>query len=134
MEKKTNFMRSAMLLSAAGLIVKLIGSVYRIVLNRLVGAEGMGTYQLAYPIYSILLAVSTAGIPTAISKMMAERLSDGRKGESYRVFVSSMKLLTVIGLVFSVLLLIGADWYSRVILGVPEAALCIRAIAPAISS
>ena len=57
------FLRGAMILTLAGLMVKVIGSVNRILLSRLLGGEGIGLYQMAYPVYLLLVAISSAGIP-----------------------------------------------------------------------
>ena len=54
------FLRGAMILTLAGLMVKVIGSVNRILLSRLLGGEGIGLYQMAYPVYLLLLAISAA--------------------------------------------------------------------------
>ena len=75
--KPESFLRGAAVLTVAGLIVKLLGAFYRIPFTRLVGSEGIGLYQMAYPIYTALLAVSTAGIPVAVSFMVAEKKSYG---------------------------------------------------------
>ena len=64
---KDKFLRGAMILTLAGLMVKIIGSVNRILLSRLLGGEGIGLYQMAYPVYLLMLSVSSAGIPIAIS-------------------------------------------------------------------
>ena len=57
------FLRGAMILTLAGLMVKVIGSVNRILLSRLLDGEGIGLYQMAYPVYLLLVAISSAGIP-----------------------------------------------------------------------
>ena len=69
---KDKFLRGAMILTLAGLMVKIIGSVNRILLSRLLGGEGIGLYQMAYPVYLLMLSVSSAGIPIAISIIVAE--------------------------------------------------------------
>lgn len=70
---KDKFLRGAMILTLAGLMVKIIGSVNRILLSRLLGGEGIGLYQMAYPVYLLMLSVSSAGIPIAISIIVAEK-------------------------------------------------------------
>ena len=67
---KKNFMKGAALLGVAGIIVKIIGAMYRIPMTNILGTEGMGIYQKAYPIYSTLLVLSTAGLPIAVSRMV----------------------------------------------------------------
>ena len=75
MKSSDKFLRGAMILTIAGLLVKVIGSVNRILLSRLLGGEGIGLYQMAYPVYLLLLSISAAGIPVAISIIVAEYLA-----------------------------------------------------------
>jgi stage V sporulation protein B len=70
---RQSFLQGALVLAAAGLVSKLLGILYRIPFARLVGAEGMGLYQMAYPIYTMVLAVATAGFPVAISVLAGIR-------------------------------------------------------------
>ena len=87
MSKTTkSFVAGAAILGFAGLIVKIIGAFYRIPLTNMIGTEGMGIYQVAYPIYSTLLVISTSGIPTAISKMVAEKTAVGDYRNAHRIF------------------------------------------------
>ena len=62
---KNSFLKGAVVLGVAGLIVKILGAFFRIPLGRLITSEGMGYYQTAYPIYVLLLSISTSGFPTA---------------------------------------------------------------------
>ena len=71
--RKNSFIQGALILTVAGIIVKFIGAFSRIYLSRLLGGEGIGLYQMAYPIYLLCLSVSSAGLPVAISIMVAER-------------------------------------------------------------
>ncbi len=93
----------------AGLLVKVFGSVNRILLSRLLGGEGIGLYQMAYPVYLLLLAVSAAGIPVAISIMVSGYLARGDYGNVRRILRVSLLLMTVVGVVLASLLAIGAD-------------------------
>ena len=67
MSRGQSFLGGAALLAAAGILSKVLGAAYRIPLARLIGPEGMGLYGMAYPLYAMILALSTAGIPVAIS-------------------------------------------------------------------
>jgi len=58
----------------------LFGAVARIALPTLIGDEGVGLYQMAYPVYGMFLVISTAGIPVAVSKLVAEQAAKGNKG------------------------------------------------------
>ena len=104
------FLRGAMILTMAGLMVKVIGSVNRILLSRLLGGEGIGLYQMAYPVYLLLLAVSSAGIPIAISIIVAEKIAKNDYCNVQRIFKISLGLMTVTGLVFAASLFAAAHW------------------------
>lgn len=108
--RKNTFIQGAMVLAIAGIIVKFIGAFSRIYLSRLLGGEGIGLYQMAYPIYLLCLSVSSAGLPVAISIMVAERnaIHDYMGGQ--KVFRISMISLAATGLFFSALLFFGAQW------------------------
>lgn len=132
MEHKSSFVKGALILSLAGIISKLLGAIYRIPFARIVGDEGVGLYQMAYPFYTIILAVSTAGIPLAISKLIAERYYKNDLRGIKRVFGVSMVMLLMTGTLASLALYFSADFISINILHEPRAALSIKAIAPAV--
>lgn len=75
---KDKFLRGAFILTVAGLVVKIFGSVNRIILSRLLGGEGIGLYQMAYPFYLLMLSISSAGVPVAVSIIVAEKGGPGR--------------------------------------------------------
>lgn len=130
---KDNFLRGALILTAAGIIVKLIGSVNRILLSRLLGGEGIGLYQMAYPIYLLALSLSSAGIPIAISIMVAEKIAVGDTRGANRVFKISWSVLAVTGLLSSLLLYWGAGWLVEYqLVRDARAYYAIAALAPAI--
>ncbi|NMA94432.1 MAG: polysaccharide biosynthesis protein [Clostridiales bacterium] len=110
---KRYFVKGAAILAVAGLVAKIIGAIFRIPLMNIIGTEGMGIYQLAYPIYAFLLVISTSGIPTAISKVVSERVAIGDQRGAYRVFRTSFKLLFIIGLLTSLILSIGSPIFAR---------------------
>jgi len=130
--EQKSFFRGALILSLAGIISKVLGAVYRIPFARLVGDEGVGLYQMAYPFYTMILAVSTAGIPLAISKLVAERHYNNDRTGIKRVFRLSMVLLIITGALASFGLFTAADYIALNILKEPRAALSLKAIAPAI--
>lgn len=129
--KKKSFLQGAAILAGAGVVIKLMGAAFRIPLANIIGPLGMSYYQTAYPIYNLFLTVSTAGIPVAISRMVAERYAAGNHYEAYRVFRVSFLLLLIIGCVSSTALFFGAGAYAESA-ETPEATLAIRAIAPAL--
>lgn len=80
--KKQSFIKGAIIISLGGFISKLLGAVYRIPLIHFLGSEGMGIYQMVYPLYCILLTVSASGIPTGISRI----ISSGKNGAEGMAF------------------------------------------------
>ena len=126
------FLKGAAILGVSGVIVKIIGAVFRIPLTNWIGDEGMSFYGCAYPIYSFFLVISTAGIPVAISKMVSERITVRNYGGAHKVFKVSLQLLTVLGVVSFLLCYLGADIIAGTFQNNAEAASSIRAIAPAL--
>lgn len=104
------FLRGAAILTLAGLTVKVIGSFNRILLSRLLGGEGIGLYQMAYPVYLLLLAVSSAGIPIAISIIVAEKIARNDYYNVRRVFRVSLVLMAATGMLFAGSLFAAAGW------------------------
>lgn len=130
---KDTFLKGALILTIAGVIVKIIGSVNRILLSRLLGGEGVGLYQMAYPIYLLALSVSSAGIPVAISIIVAEKLALSDYRGANRVFRISLGVLAATGLLFTFLLYYGAGWLiEHHFVRDARAYYAIAALAPAI--
>ena len=103
-------MKGTFILTIAGVVVKVIGSLNWIFVSRVLGGEGIGLYQMAFPIYFFALSVSTAGIPTAISIITAERVALKDIFGARRVFKISMALMIVTGILLSLLTYYGAGW------------------------
>ncbi len=128
---KKSFMQGAVILGAAGVIIKIMGAFFRIPLGNIIGDEGMGYYQAAYPIYVLFLTIATAGVPLAISKLISERVAMGNHYEAYRVFRVSFILLFALGITSSSLLFFGADYIAQLIKA-PDSKPAMMAIAPAL--
>ncbi len=130
---KDTFLKGALILTVAGIVVKIIGSVNRILLSRLLGGEGVGLYQMAYPIYLLALSISSAGIPVAISIIVAEKLARSDYRGANRVFRISLGVLAITGIVFTFLLYYGAGWLiEHHFVRDARAYYAIAALAPAI--
>lgn len=87
------------ILAVAGLICKVVGVLYRIPLANLIGPPGMGVYNQVFPTYNLMLAISSAGIPVAISRMVAGSLARGDAGNARRTFHIALIMLSLLGLV-----------------------------------
>lgn len=132
MEKRGNFLRGALVLSIAGALSKILGAIYRIPLARLLGGEGMGLYQMAYPIYTTILALATAGVPVAISVLVSRKETQGYTGDSKRIFRISLIILFIFGIILTLLVMLGASFLANTVLNEPRAYYPILAVAPAI--
>ncbi len=98
---KQNFIKGTMILVTAGLITRGLGTIYRIFLSRTIGAEAIGIYQMAFPTLIMLITIVTAGMPVAVSKLVAE--ADARKDYSMikRVLRISLFIVILVSLVIS---------------------------------
>ena len=76
-QKKQNFLQGTALLAMATAIVKVIGALYKIPLNAIIGEQGFSYFNTAYEIYNVLLMISTAGLPVAMSRMISQASSLG---------------------------------------------------------
>ncbi|MBQ9715152.1 MAG: polysaccharide biosynthesis protein [Clostridia bacterium] len=130
-KKQNGFLKGVFVLSVGGIVAKLIGAFYRIPLTNLVGSYGMGLYQFVFPLFSLLLTISTAGIPVAVSKLVAEKIAIGRRDHSDKVFKTALGLLALFGLVGSVVLFAFADGISA-LQGNVDASGAYKIISPAV--
>ncbi len=108
--KKSTFVFQAGILAAAGMLVKVIGLIYRSPLLSIIGIEGNGYYNAAINIYTIILLISSYSIPSAISKVIAQRLAFKEYRNAQRVFVCALLYVLVVGGVASILTFVGAPF------------------------
>lgn len=113
------------------MVTKLLGSVYTVILQNIIGDHGMGLFQMAYPIYATLLAIATAGFPVAISKLVSERLAFQDIAGARQVLKISLYTLMMLGVFSFCILFFGAGFWAR-LAGDSSAQLAIRAISPAL--
>lgn len=106
-------------MAMASMIVRVIGLLYRAPLTAIIGDEGNGYYGTAYNIYTIILMVSSYSMPSAISKLMAQKLAVGEYRNANRVFRCALTYGVLVGLVGSGLLFFGARFL------VPDVAVCV---------
>ena len=130
-QKKQSFLGGAAILASAVVIVKIIGAFYKLPLNNILGAQGKTYFNTAYYIYNVLLTVSTAGLPLAISKMTSEAHAQGRENEKRKIFRTAIWLFFGLGLVGSLLMFFGAAQLAA-FMNNDMARLPIQALAPAV--
>lgn len=128
---KNSFVKGAAILAFAGLLCKVIGAFFRVPLYNLLG-DGMAYYEAVYPFYSALLVVSTSGIPSAISRMVAECVAVGDYAGAKRVFRIAQLFLLGFGIASAALLFFGAEALSTSVKVGEGAKYAFRALAPAV--
>ena len=109
--KEHNLFMQAGILAAAGIIVRIIGLLYGSPLTGIIGDEGNGYYSQAYNCYAIMLLISSYSIPSAISKVIAQRLGTGEYRNAQRIFHCALIYVFIIGTAFSLLLYFGAGFF-----------------------
>ena len=130
-QKKQSFLGGAAILTAAVVIVKLIGAIYKLPLNNILGSVGKTYFDTAYLIYNFLMIFSTAGLPLAISKLTSQAHAQGRENQKRKIFSTSVWLFFILGLAGSLLMFFGAEQLAAFEEN-PMAAQAIRALAPAV--
>ena len=129
---RTTVMYGAVILSVAGIVIKILGAVFRIPLGNLIGDEGMGYYNAVYPVYSLLVVIGATGIPVAVSRLVAEYNTDNDHAGSARVLKVAATLMSVIGVGFFCALFFGAAGITSSLTDLSEAVYAMQAIAPAL--
>ncbi|TQK73787.1 PST family polysaccharide transporter [Brevibacillus sp. AG162] len=127
MLKKSHFLAGALILAIAGILSKVIGMFYRIPLQEIVGDRGLGLYQEVYPLYLTFLILATAGVPVALSRVIAEALAEGKQGTIGQILARSMVMMGAIGLVLFALLYASSPLIAK-LMGNPHLIEPIRAI------
>ena len=130
-EKKRSYLTGAAILATTVAITKVIGFFYKIPLYNLLGDEGTTHFQVIYTIYSLLLTISTAGIPVAISRLVAESHALGRTAQKNRYFRMGLLVIVLVGVTGMAIMLLLPQQLADV-MGDPEVAGGIRALAPAV--
>ena len=104
--KKQNFLQGTALLAMATAIVKIIGAIYKIPLNAIIGKQGFSYYSTAYEIYNVLLMISTAGLPVAMSRMISQADSLGHNNRIRRIYSTARAIFLTLGIAGSLLMTI----------------------------
>lgn len=130
-QKQNSFFGGAAILAAGILIVKLIGMFYKIPLINIIGEAGAADFNNAYNIYAVLLTVSTAGLPVAVSKLVSEANALDRRNQVRRTFRLALVLFLALGLVSFLVMFFRADALAGM-MNDSKAAAGIRALAPAV--
>ena len=133
-EKKagSNFIIQGSILAIAGIIVRLIGMLYRIPLANYIGDEGNGYYSAAYNIYSIMLILSSYSLPVAVSKMVSARLARGQYRNARKILRAALFYATIVGGVGFCALWFGSGFFAEHVIKMPYSAYALKVLAPTV--
>ena len=129
--KKPNFLKGAAILAATGIFVKIIGALYKLPLFRLMGDEGTGYFQATYNVYALLLAISTAGIPVAMSRLVSSAAARGDTSLAKRYFSVAMPVFIAVGIIVMLAMFIFANELAQ-LMNSTLAVYGIRVLSPAV--
>lgn len=131
-KKGQNYMHGAAILTVGVIIMKILGFIYKIPLGNILGDEGYSMFMGAYSIYFIFFTLATAGLPVALSRLVAEADANGRAKQEEKTFRVARWTFFVIGLVFALIMFLFPEWLAESYLENRDAALSIKAMSPAI--
>ncbi|MBE6023023.1 MAG: polysaccharide biosynthesis protein [Cellulosilyticum sp.] len=129
-ENKYNILSGTLILSGGVLISRVIGFLYRIPIQKIIGNVGQGLYGDAYQIYTFILTVTAIAMPSALSKLIAESETLKRYGQSEQIFRMAVKYATLCALLLGGLIFFGADVISDVAFPGDDIGGAIRVFAP----
>jgi len=116
----------------AGFINRILGFIMRVVLVRLIGDEGIGLFQMVFNIYLSLVILTTGGFPTAVSKLISEKIAHNKYLQAVRIFKNAAVLVICLSSIFALILFFSASFISSSILADQRTYYSLLAIAPAI--
>ena len=133
-EKKKSFMANVAIVMFSQVAVKLLGMIYRVVITNISGFGDLGNGYLnsGFQVYTLLLAISSIGIPNAISKMTSERNAVGDYRGAHKIFKSAFLLFSIVGFLASAFLYFGADFIAFHIIKMPGTQYVLRCLSPSI--
>jgi stage V sporulation protein B len=110
---KQSFIQGTMILLAAGVINRLLGFVPRIALPRIIGAEGIGLYQMGFPFLIVVLTFITGGLPLSVAKLVAEAESEGNERRVRTILRTAMTISLGLGILFTIVCWFATPWVVR---------------------
>ncbi len=130
--KGQNYMHGAAILTVGVIIMKILGFFYKIPLGNILGDEGYSMFISAYNVYFVFFTLATAGLPVALSRLVAEADANGRVRQEEKTFRVALGTFAVIGVVFASIMFLFPEWLAGTYLENPDAAMSVKAMAPAI--
>jgi stage V sporulation protein B len=127
-----SFVHGALILVMAGFFNRFLGFVYQIFMIRLIEPEGVGLFNMVYPLYILALVLAGAGIPVAVAKLVAEEMARNDLRGAYRVFFTALGWIALTSLCLTILIFAGSPFFKTRVFPRPDAYYCFYALSPAI--
>lgn len=131
-KRESNFVVQGSILAVAGIIVRLIGILYRVPMTNIIGDEGMGYYSTAFNVYNIMLILSSYSLPLAVSKMVSARMAKGQYRNAVRVLKAALVYATVVGGIARFITWNFADFFATTAFNTPFCVYALKTLAPTI--
>ena len=131
-KRESNFVVQGSILAVAGIIVRLIGILYRVPMTNIIGDEGMGYYCTAFNVYNIMLILSSYSLPLAVSKMVSARMAKGQYRNAVRVLKAALVYATVVGGIACFITWNFADFFATTAFNTPFCVYALKTLAPTI--
>jgi stage V sporulation protein B len=130
-EKKQSYLQGAAILALGTALVKVIGALYKVPMMSILGTKGFGYFNIAYDIYSVLLTISTAGLPVAMSRMISEAQTLGNTDQIKRIYKASLYVFLIIGIAGCSFMMLFARQLAG-FMNSPNSWFAMRCLAPAV--
>ena len=130
--KKQSFLHGAAILTAGVVVMKILGAIYKIPLQNILGDTGYGYFFAAYSIYNVMLTISTAGLPVALSRMISQANTLERPMQARRTFRIALVTLCVLGALFSLAMFLFPTEMAILFVSKAEVSQCVYALSPAV--
>ncbi len=131
-QKGQNYLHGAAILTLGVIIMKILGFLYKMPVANIIGPDGYSMFMQTYNVYNVFLTLSTAGLPIALARMISEANAENRPMQARRIFRVAWRTFLVIGLFFSLIMLLFPEFIAGRILHNPPAAMSIRTMAPSV--
>ena len=136
--RKQSFLQGVAVLTAATIIVKLLGFIYKVPLQNILQERGFGYFNTAYDVYNVLLMISTTGLPVAVSRMISQAQALDNYAQIRKIYSVSMKVFLTIGIVGTLIMLVFCNrcpsWSRRMKIRGRPSRRCRRACCSSASS
>ena len=128
----TNFLVQGSILAVASIISRIIGLVYRIPMNSILGDIGNGYYSCAFDIYNVVLIISSYSLPLAVSKTVSAKVAKGQYNTAYQVLKGALTFAFVVGTIAAIVVYFGAEFFTATLLKTPYSVFALKILGPAL--